>query len=43
MYEWNYDASFFFIALPIMDTENSKCLVEGLTFVVQMKQKLCTH
>jgi len=43
MYEWNYDGSYFFIPLPVMDIENSKRLVKELTFVVQMKEKICTQ
>jgi len=43
MYEWNYDARYFFIPLPVTDIENSKHLVKELTFVVQIKQKLCTQ
>jgi len=43
MYEWNYAASYFFIPLLVMDTENSKRLVKALTSVVQMKEKICTQ
>jgi hypothetical protein len=43
MYEWNYDTSYFFIPLLVMDIENSKRLVKALTSVVQMKEKICTQ